>query len=507
MPPPTHSPSSPEDEEEDPLHPTSPPPRLSQPIPPTITTADAASDSDSADDELPDYRFLPALCSSHSTQTEARPSIPKRGEKDSAINSTQHQAIQLRSSRAAMHMTLSYTRTHAPQPLLGYWRPGDDDNNDNNNNKQRCCWIPHPRGTHFKTLGRVDRKGEMWLAREEMLFLLERGGLCVLYAGGGGGGGGGMTARVEGNEGEKGGGEEEGEKGKEGCQGDAWVSMSLQGAYAVVFDGGLTMEEWVVYEGLKRAGFVVLRVGEEEEDLREGGGGWEVQRKQEEEEGQRYGLGRLFRWLFGRMFSSSREMTEMRRGGGLKTLEKRMIMGPLVKPGLYRSYNEIYNLLSLIPYHDPRTRSPKLTYTSPTDPNTTSNPYRLTYKIYKPSRLPTFKKSSPGKPDYLISVINAREFTMPTLTELSSLLSTVPYDPPPSGKQLYQRLKHGWRNVILAIVDQGVVSYLRVSEAGFGVEAELKERLSLGRKGAGRGGKGGGGRGRGRGRGRGGGGR
>ena len=63
--------------------------------------------------------------------------------------------------------------------------------------------------------------------------------------------------------------------------------------------------------------------------------------------------------------------------------------------------------------------------------------------------------------------------------------------------QLYQKLKHGWRNVILAIVDQGVVSYLRISDAGFGNE-RLYERASRGR-----GGKKGGGRGRGRGRGQG----
>lgn len=165
------------------------------------------------------------------------------------------------------------------------------------------------------------------------------------------------------------------------------------------------------------------------------------------------------------------------------------------------SIDDIYNLLNLIPCHDPRTPNP----INPTKPSITSNPYRLTYQIYKPSRLPTFKKSSPGKPDYFISVINARELPMPTLSELSSLLFTVPYDPPHQ-RHLYQRLKHGWRHVILAIVDQGVVSYLRVSEAGFGVEGELKERLSLGRKGVGRGKGGGGGRGRGRGRGRGGGG-
>jgi len=69
-------------------------------------------------------------------------------------------------------------------------------------------------------------------------------------------------------------------------------------------------------------------------------------------------------------------------------------------------------------------------------------------------------------------------------------------------KQVYQRLRHGYRNVILAVVDQGVVSYLRVADAGFGQE-RIYERFGKGGGGK-RGGKGGGrgGRGRGRGRGR-----
>lgn len=59
-------------------------------------------------------------------------------------------------------------------------------------------------------------------------------------------------------------------------------------------------------------------------------------------------------------------------------------------------------------------------------------------------------------------------------------------------------LKHGWRNVILAVVDQGVVSYIRVADCGF-----AREKLwEITGQGDGKGKRGGGGRGRGRGRGR-----
>lgn len=34
-------------------------------------------------------------------------------------------------------------------------------------------------------------------------------------------------------------------------------------------------------------------------------------------------------------------------------------------------------------------------------------------------------------------------------------------------RNVYARLRQGYRSVILAVVDQGVVSYLRVCDAGF----------------------------------------
>lgn len=37
---------------------------------------------------------------------------------------------------------------------------------------------------------------------------------------------------------------------------------------------------------------------------------------------------------------------------------------------------------------------------------------------------------------------------------------------------MYMRLRHGYRNVILAVVDQGVTSFLRIADVSFG-----KERL------------------------------
>jgi tRNA-splicing endonuclease subunit Sen54 len=89
-------------------------------------------------------------------------------------------------------------------------------------------------------------------------------------------------------------------------------------------------------------------------------------------------------------------------------------------------------------------------------------------------------------------------------------METTPYDPPikPASKPpmaLPQKLKHGYKNVTLAVVDQGVISYLRVADAAFGLEKlYLREAKGAGAKnrgggGGGRGGRGGGRGGRGRG--------
>lgn len=102
----------------------------------------------------------------------------------------------------------------------------------------------------------------------------------------------------------------------------------------------------------------------------------------------------------------------------------------------------------------------------------TEAPFQFAYHVYKPSSL--YKKSAPPAPDYRIAVVGARDQTsIPTLKQLRALLETSPYDPPKGQKMernLYARLRQGYRSAIVAIVDQGVVSYLRFADAGFSNE-------------------------------------
>jgi len=63
------------------------------------------------------------------------------------------------------------------------------------------------KGTHFKTMGRADKHGTVWLEREEVVYLVERGG-------------------VE-------------------CWWEEGVPMSLQGVYAECLGGAEVGEGWV----------------------------------------------------------------------------------------------------------------------------------------------------------------------------------------------------------------------------------------------------------------------
>lgn len=261
--------------------------------------------------------------------------------------------------------------------------------------------------------------------------------------------------------------------------------MSLQAAYAafIGFDGGvggkLTLEMFTVYSGLKRAGYFVFRAGCWDDDR------GTLQPLTPDQDPNRRGsyLSRFFAEIWRRISTPRYHIAK-----------PNLQFGPLVKPGLYRSYADIYRLLQVIPTHD-RTAPPKFHLDS--DP---SNPFRIHFDVYK-SGTGKFRKAHRGPPDFRVAVINARETSIPTADQLNDLLATTPYDPPNPQDQMYKKLKHGSRNVILAVVDNGIPSYIRFADSDFS-DVKLYERNGKAPRGKGSGRGRGGGRGRGRGRGR-----
>lgn len=148
--------------------------------------------------------------------------------------------------------------------------------------------------------------------------------------------------------------------------------------------------------------------------------------------------------------------------------------------------------------------------------DTISTTYTTTYNIYQPSA--PFRKRNSPPPSFRVCVVPARSTRFPTPQQIDGLLAEQPpdkgraggpggggEDTPESRKarslgQTYAALKRGKTSVLLAVVDEGITSFMRVSEGAFAVEGRLFEREVVergGKKGGGgRGGRGRGGRGR-----------
>jgi tRNA-splicing endonuclease subunit Sen54 len=374
------------------------------------------SEENDPEEEIQDFRFLLSQAQK----------LPTRGTKDFEPHGTNLQQSTLDASREAMHTALSQTRFHGPDKSRAVY---DAEGNG--------AWVFNPTGQWVKSTGKVkpvpgratrmaDTEGNvkeqklmrLWLLPEEALWLIERGSLDIRYPA------------------------------EEGQEEDEGLPMSLQGAYAAYIgrekEGGLTLEQFTTYQYLKRCGYHVFRARNNLHNVpkpasRPAAAAAEAQ--------STFSIAELWRYLFNASASSTQE---------------RARLGPLVKPGLYRSYDDIYRQLLLIPFHDPKTQAD-------IEPPAAQPPgLSITWHVYKTD--PKFKKSAPGPPDFYVFVLSARDTLVPTDLELDVLLQQTPYHVPNPQDDLNKKLKLGYRDVVLAIVDQGVISFIDISDAGFGCE-------------------------------------
>ncbi|KAF2094744.1 tRNA splicing endonuclease-like protein subunit [Rhizodiscina lignyota] len=421
---------------------------------PLIASSDA-QDNDLSE-ETQDFRFLTALSSSVILDTHQK--LPKRGEKDFEANATKLQASTLEASRQAMHDALNHTRFHnAKGHVVATFDP-----------EENGAWVEKAKGVMFNT-AEPRQDGALWLRPEEALYLLERGNLDIRWPA--------STSTAS-------------DETPTEAFDEPGIPMSLQGAYAAFVGmsepGGLTLEEYTVYAGLKRAGYTVIRPSSAAtiDNVHVA----EVDKETTSSD------------LIARAFAAFWQLvTNMEPSHP----QNRMATGPLVTPGLYRSYSDIYRLLSLIPFHNPAKSIPTINDTSETTAKDNheelqdgSAPLDITYHVFKAST--PYTKRAPPPPDFYVVVMPARSTSVPTLCQIEDLMSKVPYDPPRKESHLYPKLKQGYRRVILAVIDEGITSYIRLSDAGFGLEKIYSAPRGRGGKG-GRGGRGGRGRGRGRG--------
>ncbi|KAF2144298.1 uncharacterized protein K452DRAFT_296497, partial [Aplosporella prunicola CBS 121167] len=258
---------------------------------PTAASSSAAHDVDLSD-ETQDFRFLSALSTAENGTTK----LPRRGEKDFEPHATALQSSALASSRAAMHAAISCPRVHNPKNhIRATYDAGAN-----------MAWVDSVKGQVFRTMGRVVG-GRMWLLPEEALYLLERGSLDIRWPAGDGDEDGGES-----------GDDEEHVDAKDG------LPMSLQGAYAAFIGlepqlgGKLTLERYIVYAGLKRAGYIVTRAD-----------GWDGAKTLDTTHGNAGG---------GTSSGVFAGLWKILRGGATKASSAAAVAGPLVAPGLYRKY-------------------------------------------------------------------------------------------------------------------------------------------------------------------------
>lgn len=395
----------------------------------------------------------------------------RKGEKDFESHGTRAQDGALEASRLAMEDALSYTRMHRKDEWCRGWLFSPEDDSEDRTEGERCVVVEQEKATWAKDMGRVLSKTEsrdgvprLWLLPEEALFLVERGSIDIWWPDRS------LQELVP---------QELNTASRSPDDYDLGVPLSLEAAYSLLIGeegekGKISLPKYQVYAHLKRSGIRVLRAPE-------------ASAPPEPKNVYKPTL-TLWQWL-------ASLVPDFKR--------KPQPWGPLVQPGIYTNYRPIFNQLATLPRHKP-------TPTLNTEPPVPEDPWKVFYHIWKATGAP-FSKRSPPPPDFLVAVTNTDSHHIPTLQQIDALLqSSAVFDSPecnPSWQgpgRMYQRLKYGHRSVLIAVVDAGLVNFIRFAEGAFGVEDVVGrfDRPRGGGKRGGRGGRGGGRGGRARGRGR-----
>ncbi|KAL2192412.1 hypothetical protein P885DRAFT_64957 [Corynascus similis CBS 632.67] len=407
----------------------------------------------------------------------------RKGEKDFESHGTRAQADALEQSRGAMRDVLRYTRVHpAGKNMVRGWFFPDWWEGYQEEDTTEQEGVKNPEGGERKekkpfgfvrdrvvvlegssvasqALGRAvtgqpkDRpaRGRDWLLPEEALYLVERGSLDLWWPL--------KTLEEILPPDDTAVAKKEGEGIYEADEYDQGFPLSLQAAYALLIGGDgergkVSLQKFQVYSNLKRCGYNVLRAPPT------------IKHAAVPTSATTTPLTTIWQW-----FASL-----------LTAAPQHPPYGPLVRPGLYRSYAPIYRQMALLPRHVP---SP--TTTAQSAPR---EPFAVHYHVWKAAQKWTKLRHPP--PDFHLAIVDAQDSSVPTLAEIVALLSATP--PAPAKPEwtgpgrLYARLKHGHRNVLVAVVDHGVINYMRFAEGGFGGE-ELYGRFDARVGGGGGGGK------------------
>jgi tRNA-splicing endonuclease subunit Sen54 len=347
--------------------------------------ADEENSSGDEDDGL-DWTKLPTGA--------GRPVIPKRGEKDFEPSAGGGSGLQLHvldHARSAMFYALKATPSASSKSIsYAIWHPGI-----------ARAHVTLARGVHFSSVGHsapriVWKEGEaskihkrLELLPEEALYLVERGTLfCTKESPT-------LKSNVPGSEDIEG------------------APMSVQQAFAeMIGTEDLSLEKYQVFAYLKRLGFSVART-EPPTPCYPSARPYATHNRLPSV------LQRLYSWLPSWMHRFRRLLTSSFNW-----------WSPLRLSGLYhdKDYPSVFKSLRFLPSgHAVPLQTTQKTQTE------VSSPYNIFFNLYKPST--PFRKSAPGPPDFSLVVVNARTTPMPSLYELTELFDVLPELPPPQPRQ------------------------------------------------------------------------
>ncbi|CAR26005.1 ZYRO0A13332p [Zygosaccharomyces rouxii] len=416
---------------------------------------DTAPDSDLEDDELiQDWSQAAQLSIRSST-------LPKRGEKDYEPDGTNVQELLLYRARKAMFDTLSNSaRGSVVKNLVkAYYDP-----------HEHKALVLRPKGNFLHTLGKMHRDGTVWLEFHEFVYLAERGSITPFYK----------------------------------MDGIDWINqelpLTIEDLY-MLFKSQEELDTFFVFEHLKRLGFIVMPTNNSLDSFFE------------PKVGKNSGQALSNTWNL---------LPEWR-----KTIHNTIFYSPwkfwlnryTSNPQIYQSLNQ------LIPsYRAPRTEE-ELRRTRFGSMTKKPSAFPISLNVWKPRT--DFKKKSPGIPDFQVVIYNKNDPNQhfPTYHELQEIFQYLDYKfeflseiddkwdwddhsyhdgklrsqtvanvksknagvaadskksqkvkpkrkPKPKSPRVQQkiRLKNGFRSFLLAVMDDGMISFIKISETDFGSE-------------------------------------
>lgn len=389
-------------------------------------------------------------------------SIPKRGEKDYEPDGTNVQELLLYRARKAMFDTLANSPRGSivSNQVKAYY-----------DSKLHGAILPHPKGNFLQTMGSVDHEGRCWLDFQEFVYLAERGTVLPFYS----------------NE----------------LQ-DIEIPLSMQDLYSL-FRSQAEMDRYFIFAHLKRLGFIVTS---------------SYQRRVEKTSfypppNSSFGSS------IGLRYDSFLSFIDLKRASLMNAFFYTRWNFLLRR---YTSTQKIYEgLKNLVPSVRVPKTADELRFERIRCQSNPTAPFSIAFNVWKPQT--NFKKKSPGLPDFQVVIHNKNDASQhfPSYSELREIFHSLDYkfdflneideevnwdndsytngvlrrqhisnarskaastEPTPVNhlnketenkqvmshvKQL-RRLKAGYRSFLLAIMDDGLISFVKISEADFGSE-------------------------------------